>query len=362
MRLNESAEAVARADQALAIAEPRRLNRIIAEAFVNKSAGLGGQQRLQEPKVLMSAAVALAHEVGDVALELRARNNQAAETLFEDVDGALRSAREAYELATRVGIPQMASWLAGSIGWAASHEGLDWDAGVRLLEFEVERARSASDRGRLLAILAGILINRGQAPSVPEHEREWLTPDMGRLDYEYLSAYLPALEALVEGRYAESIAQFRGAASSASPYASDARLGLALAAQYAADLEAAREALAVMADEPFAGTFIDAVRLLAEAGVAGLEGRTLEALDAYRDAVERFRRIGARFEVANVQMAALSMLPGERSIDGWADEARERYEVVKSPPLLERLDEVLAARERARATSGAPTTVDTSAS
>ena len=35
----------------------------------------------------MTAAVDLAHEVGDVALELRARNNLAAETLFEDVDG-----------------------------------------------------------------------------------------------------------------------------------------------------------------------------------------------------------------------------------------------------------------------------------
>jgi hypothetical protein len=55
---------------------------------------------------------------------------------------------------------------------------------------------------------------------------------------------------------------------------------------------------------------------------------------------------GARFNAALVQLAALARLPNEPAVDGWADEARERFEIVKSPALLERLDDVLGSRGR----------------
>ncbi|MGD8487071.1 MAG: hypothetical protein PVH07_10575, partial [Chloroflexota bacterium] len=68
---------------------------------------------------------------------------------------------------------------------------------------------------------------------------------------------------------------------------------------------------------------------------------------------------------ALAQLAALWLLPAEQSIENWADEARERFTVIKSPPLLERLDEVLYARRHGgddgadRLAAGARGAVDT---
>jgi hypothetical protein len=47
--------------------------------------------------------------------------------------------------------------------------------------------------------------------------------------------------------------------------------------------------------------------------------------------------------VALALLDALTLLPGEPAIS-WAEEARERFEGVKSPPLLARPDEAVAAR------------------
>ena len=115
MRLAQWERAVARADEALAIAEPERLDHVIAEAFVNKGSALSGLGRIREPHVLMESAIDLAAQTGEHSLELRARNNLASLLFLEDLPLAIVNAREAYDLATRFGIRQMARWLAGTI-------------------------------------------------------------------------------------------------------------------------------------------------------------------------------------------------------------------------------------------------------
>ena len=75
-----------------------------------------------------------------------------------------------------------------------------------------------------------------------------------------------------------------------------------------------------------------------------LEGRAVRALAGFRAAIEKIERNGARFHVALVQLDALTLLPEEPAIDDWADAARERFEGVRSPVLLERLAEVVAVR------------------
>lgn len=44
---------------------------------------------------------------------------------------------------------------------------------------------------------------------------------------------------------------------------------------------------------------------------------------------------------------SLNLLPDEPSISEWADEARQRFEIVKTPPLLALLEEAVAVRATA---------------
>jgi class 3 adenylate cyclase/tetratricopeptide (TPR) repeat protein len=343
MRRVEEQQAVARADEALAIAEPRRLTRIIAEAFVNKAAALGGMGRLREPIVLMEAAIELAHELGDVALELRARNNLASVQGSEDGAAAIRVGREAYELATRLGVRGMATWLAGANGLGAVFEGLDWETALGVIDAEADATPSDGDRARLLAVREWFMAWRGEDLSEIGAERRRLAVSMSDPDMEAWDDLMPADAALVAGHYETAIGLFRKTARLSFQNVTEARFGLVMAAHMAGDLEAAYEGMAEVEKEGYAGNYIDGIKLLASAGVAGLEGRPSEAVADYRAAVERFRRNGARFIVALAQLDALTVLPDEPSIAGWADEARERFEVVKSAALLARLDEAVAA-------------------
>ncbi|MGD8486147.1 MAG: AAA family ATPase, partial [Chloroflexota bacterium] len=281
MRRLEFEQAVARADEALAIAEPRKLTRIIAEAFVNKAASLGGIGRLKEPIVLMSAAVELAHEAGDVALELRARNNLGAVQGNDNGEAAIRVGREAYALATRLGIRQMSTWLAGAIGLGAIYEGLDWDAALRDVHTEIEGSLSDIDRGRLLGVTESVMAWRGEDLSEISAERRRLTAGITDPDLEAWDVVMPAQAAFVLGRFDEAIERYRRTVAINYQNITDARLGLILSAALARDLEAAREGVAEMEKEPFSGNFIDGVTQLAEAAVAALEERSTDALPAF---------------------------------------------------------------------------------
>ncbi len=352
MRLLQTEQALARADEALAIAEPLRLRHTIGEAFINKAGALSQSGRLVEPIVLMSAAVDLAHEQGDMALELRARNNLAATQGTEDGDAAMRVSREAYALATRLGIRQMSTWLAGAIAQGALYEGLDWDTALRQVDTEIDGSMSDADRVRLLSLREALMAFRGDDRTELLAARERLTVQISDPDEELSEAVNAAHASFVDGRIDEALAAYAPYIRAQTQNSLEARWGYVLAAQFARDPEAARRGLEALDFEPYAGTYVDGVRRLAEAGVAALEGQPGAALASYRAAIEAWRACGARFDVAIAQMAALTSLPDEPSIEGWADEARERFEIVRSPALLERLEQVLATRaiERANGT------------
>ncbi len=345
MRLTEETAAIERANQALDIAEPRRLKRIIAESFVNKSASLNALGRLRESVVLMQAAVELAHEIGDLALELRARNNLAMVQASEDWDRALAGARESYDLANRLGVQQMSTWLSGAIGIGAIGEGLDWDGSLQRIDDQLEVSPSDVDRARLIGVREDIMAWRGESDPELTAERLRLGASMSDPDMDAWNFHIPANLALACGRFDEAISTFRKLATINYQAVTEARQGLTLAAQLAGHAAAAREARDAMARDSSAGHYADAVRALTAAGVASFDGDDDQALHHYRTAIEEFVACAARFNAALAKLAALARLPDEPAIDGWADEARERFEIVKSPALLERLEEVVYARD-----------------
>jgi hypothetical protein len=279
-----------------------------------------------------------------MSLELRARNNHAAVLGSEDALASLEVLWEAHDLANRVGNQQMLLWIAGTYAYGSVYVGRDWDTALAVLDSALERSRSRADRARLLALRILIMTWRGQDVARPLAEWESLREAVSDPDVEAWSHNFPAMQAQLEGHPEAAIAGFRRAIPLAVQQISDARLGLIRAAHWARDLEAAREGEREARAENYGGRFVEAEQTLAQAGVAALEGRRDDALASYRASIELSRLQNADFDLAMTQLSALILLPDEPSIAGWADEARERFEIVKSPPLLARLDEALAAR------------------
>jgi tetratricopeptide (TPR) repeat protein len=344
MRLTETESAIRRADEALRISEPRRLDRITAEAFVNKGAALSFAGRLREPAILLEEAIRLAAKVGDMTLELRARNNLAAVLGSDDGRASLRVARETYELANRLGVRQMSQWIMGAIAYGSLHEGLDWDTALSDLDAEIEVSQSVVDRARLLGIRETLMVWRGEDRTDVAAERSSWSDSSSDPDARAWSVVLPAVEDLVAGRPQAAIDPFLEGMAMSSQSVWDVRFDLILAAHWARDVEVARKGLREAEAESDAGTFHHGVRALARGGVAALEGERNDALRDFRSAIAAFEKTGALFQVALTQLDALILLPGEPSIADWADQARERFETLKARPLLERLDEAVATR------------------
>ena len=344
MRLVDAEAAIGRADEALAIAEPLRLDHVIAEAFINKAAALGAVKRLREPVVLMEAAVKLAADIGDVALELRARNNLAAVLGGDDGPRAMQVAQEAYGLAIRLGVRQMSQWIIGAIAWGTMYYGLDWDEAVAGLDAEIEVSASDADRGRLIGIRENLMAWRGEDRSDLTSERERLTSVTSDPDMDVWSTLYGAIDDLLADRPQAAVVGFRACVVATSQNTADARLGLALASQLAGDVEAARESVQQADKEGFGGRYVEGTRRLARAGVAVLEGRRDEAIALYREAVDLNDQAGFRFSSALMRLAALTLVPDDPAIVAWDAEARACFEDIKSPPLLALLDKTVAAR------------------
>jgi hypothetical protein len=113
-------------------------------------------------------------------------------------------------------------------------------------------------------------------------------------------------------------------------------------ALHAGDFALARRVLALV--EPGPGGIADADIGMLRAGIAAREGRTREALEAYRAALTGYRDYGARFDLAltGLDMAAL-IGADEPTVAAAASDARAIFLELDAKPLVDRLDRLMAA-------------------
>jgi hypothetical protein len=245
----------------------------------------------------------------------------------------------------------MALWLAFGIGFSAVGEGLDWDAPLRDLEAELDGTLSEADRLLLLTCRDWIVAWRGIDVSSSLAERAAATSASSDPEFRTLGGILiPSLVSLLAGRPTDAFDQLRRTDFETLTWGAYIRMLLVLASHWSGQLDLARAALREVEVAPFYGRFTEATLALARAGVAALEGRTTDSLAAARSAVAELSAHGFRFYAALAQLDALILLPGEPGLSTWADEARERFAIVKSPVLLVRLAEALAVNPAPAAT------------
>jgi homoaconitase/3-isopropylmalate dehydratase large subunit len=134
------------------------------------------------------------------------------------------------------------------------------------------------------------------------------------------------------------------AAISFPPGTAEAHLFAARAALWTGDAPGAVADLAEVAETGRRGRAIDNDQAVIRAGIAALEGRTAEALAAYRQALRTWRDLGCVLDEAfcAIDMAML-LDPTEPEVQAAAASAREILARLGAKPLLALLDAAMSA-------------------
>src|SRR4029077_14601872 len=130
---------------------------------------------------------------------------------------------------------------------------------------------------------------------------------------------------------------------------------------WSADAAGAEAHLETLEAANFCGRVLDVGRGAARAGIAALEGRSVDAFNAYREVLRGYRALGLAFEeaAAAVDMVTV-MAPSERDhpdVIAAVAAARETLSKLDARPFLTQLDAAMA-RPRADAPSRPPATVE----
>ena len=344
MRSGRSVEAIAAADRALEIAEPRHMLRVVADAMNNKAAALNQRGRRREAIALQETAVRLAEDGGWIDLELRVRGNLSVMVSDDDPARATRISREILEVAERIGNEQLylaalANWLQGCYA-----EARDWDTALSMCEEGLRRAGpGAAARLQMLTVAAQLRATRGGD----------VTDALAEIDTFRIDAHLQWWVDACHAEVALTAGDFGGASRAARASLANIESGnepelLALAALAALAEHRVEETLAI-AEELRTGVFqgarTRAMRLAVEAGALALEGRP-EASDRFSAAIDEFRRLEAGLDVGRWSLTAVSLLPAAPDSSAWADEARSIFESIGAAPYLARLDAAVASGSR----------------
>ncbi len=346
MRTGRAVESIETGDRALAIAEHRHLDRIIAETFNNKGSSLGYLGRDREAIALLTAAVDLAQARGFVSAEIRARSNLGASSL-----GDPRRTKEIVEvalsLARRVGNRSMANWAGSTVLWATFVLAEGWDEALAQAERDLAEALSYSaasplDEIRNLSTQALMLVARGESTDAILARIEVLGEQTSDAFGAAALHSLRGDRALLAGDLEESYREMLIA--SEEPNVGQIFLVRAIrAALWGADRARAVEAADRLDAHPDSDASMTAGRLIARAGIAALEGRRDEAVLGFREALDGLRVSGHDLVRALAGLDFILMVGSDEPVArAAAEESRVIFARVAARPYLAKLDAALA--------------------
>ncbi len=129
LMIQGSPEAVEWLDRVLASPAIRDEPSLVLEAIVSKGPALLALGRWREMEILLRGAIEMAAIDGNILEELRARNNIAAALTMEDMRSLLANWRDAYEVASRLGVQRFSRQFLGLL-LAGSFEVGDFDSWI----------------------------------------------------------------------------------------------------------------------------------------------------------------------------------------------------------------------------------------
>ena len=357
-RASDLAAAISWSDRALALADPLRLDEIVAMALVTKGTAIAFTGR-REGVAIMEGAVLDARAHHQSQAELRGTNNLASQTVETDPRASLERTREGMALSRRLGLLSYDGYYAGN-GVAAAERLGEWTWVREAIGTIVDAHPEGTERDWIASCAEWMDVWKGDPdPARTERLREYATRQGDNQTQLNTSSWL-ARRAFAAGRHADAIREaephFRLMTWDSTEFAMIGRFAL-----HARRTDLAQSVLDAVGNKY--GGAIDHDIAALRAGMAAAEGRTADALGLYRSALAGYRELGCRFDVALtiLDMAALIGLD-EPAVRSAIPEGRDILESLGAQTLLERLDALeptSASSTQPTARSGIPTEAST---
>jgi hypothetical protein len=200
-----------------------------------------------------------------------------------------------------------------------------------------------------------IRVNRGESVDAELAEIERLAKGMTGPWRGYLGDPLANVR-MAGGDYRQAAGEYLTVAEANPGQESEYWYRAARAHLLAGDIDAARELQARHADKGGYGRITDARHATLAAGIAAAEGRPLESLPLYREALRDWRAAHAVWDEAMTGMdMALLLDPSEPEVAEAIASTRAILQRLGAKPYLEQLDRATAdAKQAARRASTAP--------
>jgi tetratricopeptide (TPR) repeat protein len=325
-------------ERALRVAEPLRLDEVIAMALTTRGTALGHAGRGREGTALLEGALLDARAHGQHLAALRAANNLASFLTLTDPRASLDRVREALELAHRLGFRGFDGYLAGNAVGAADATG-DWDLVIGWVSEMLDSLPDRPEGDWLRACLECAAPWRGGADLVlaarllDEAQRE--------ADYQTQVNALGFMAnvASAAGWHEEAVQHAERLL--AIDQAGSATTITASACLHGGRPDLARRALEVVGAGH--GGAHDHDLAILRAGIAAVEGRTGEAIPLYRSGIAGLREYGARFSVARAIFdMAVFLGPADPAVRPYLEEGRGILVDLRATVLLDRFEAMVA--------------------
>jgi tetratricopeptide (TPR) repeat protein len=330
-------------ERALVAGERLGLIPLIAEALTTKGSALGLLGRIREQIALLTGALQLTEQQGLVRPRLRALNNLAEGLWTIDPPGSIRLNQEQLELTRRWGLRDWERGALENLANTTFHFG-HWELTADAM---AEAASSHPLTGVLRVTQVELDALRGNTETATDALRTLQAEFAGSSNRDFLW-HLIACEselALASGdldRAHERAMQMVAVGRTANGRAWSHWFA-AWPALWSRDINRARAALHGLTAQGLEIDVFQAASAEIAAGVAGLEGRRDEALEAYSRAAAAFRRLSAPLYLALTGLDfVIVMGPDEPEARAAAEEAREIFKRLEAKPFVERLEGTLA--------------------
>jgi class 3 adenylate cyclase len=335
-RRQHYADSVRWSDNALALAEPLRLDETITMALVTKGTSMGLNGQLRQGSALLEGATVDANAHRQHQAALRALNNLASFTAGIDPRASLERTKLGVASVRRLGLRSFDTYHAGNaVGAAESLGEWAWVRDVVSTMLEAERERDETEW--------------------LEHCRDFFlvwtgTPNIARIDRLLANARME--------NDLQSVRSLSSVLARSAFAAGDPARGLELVLPFLRDAALASAwdfqwfgRLALLAGRPDVGHqvlehagagpggVVDHHLEVLQAGLAAIEGRRDDAVALYRAGLAGYRSFGLRFSLAFtiIDMARL-LGAGDPAVRSVIDEAREILEELEARNVLAMLD------------------------
>ncbi len=283
--VGDDAAGLAWAERAVAAAEDLGLGSVAADARVTRGTALVRLGRIADGTRELEETIEAARRDGHLAVELRARNNLAWLAVADDPRTTLGTAREGFDLATKMGVGDMAVQL-GEVACAAAVDTGEWRWALATTDALVGTPIPDASRLALISNAAIIGARAGDRQRIDALEAVMpLPPDVDAQVAAGVGA-ARAWIAFTEGRFDAALDLATAAANES--FGADRFQALALAARAAAwagNLAAASTALEAAEATELVGRATEATLATLRAAAAAVGGEAAAfaaAADAWR--------------------------------------------------------------------------------